>query len=79
MGYLRCLPPITILTSLLVGPMARAEPPQLLPTRDVDIAYDVTLPSQPRVNFSGCRQTTRRRWHPKGAPSLDRRSANIPF
>jgi hypothetical protein len=49
MGCLRCLPPITILTSLLVGPMARAEPPQLLPTRDVDIAYDVTLPSQPRV------------------------------
>ncbi len=29
--------------------MARAEPPQLLPTRDVDITYDVTLPSQPRV------------------------------
>ncbi|MGC2833422.1 MAG: hypothetical protein WA238_04315, partial [Methylocella sp.] len=49
MGYLRCLPPCAILASLLVGPMARADPPQLLPTRDVDIAYDVTLPSQPRV------------------------------
>ena len=49
MGYLRCLPPTAILASLLVGPMARADPPQLLPTRDVDITYDVTLPSQPRV------------------------------
>ena len=35
--------------SLLVGPVARAETPQLLPTRDVDVTYDVTLPSQPRV------------------------------
>jgi len=49
MGYLRCLPPAAVLASLLVGPVARAEPPQLLPTRDVDITYDVTLPSQPRV------------------------------
>jgi hypothetical protein len=49
MGCLRCLRPTAVLASLLVGPVARAEPPQLLPTRDVDITYDVTLPSQPRV------------------------------
>ena len=49
MGYLRYLPPTAVLASLLVGPMARAEPPQLLPTRDVDITYDVNLPSQSRV------------------------------
>jgi hypothetical protein len=49
MRYLRCLPPIAVLASLVVGPVAGAEPPQLLPTRDVDITYDVTLPSQPRV------------------------------
>ena len=49
MGYLRCLPPAAVLASLLVGPVARAETPQLLTTRDVDVTYDVTLPSQPRV------------------------------
>ena len=49
MGYLRCLPPTAILASLLVGPVARAAPSHLLPTRDVDIVYDVTLHSQPRV------------------------------
>jgi hypothetical protein len=49
MGYLRRLPPTVVLASMLIGPVARAESPQLLPTRDVDITYDVTLPSQPRV------------------------------
>ena len=49
MRYSRCLPRTAVLASLVVGPVARAEPPQLLPTRDVDITYDVTLPSQPRV------------------------------
>ena len=49
MGYLRCLTPTTVLASLLIGPLAKAESPQLLPTRDMDITYDVTLPSQPRV------------------------------
>jgi hypothetical protein len=49
MGYFRCVPSTAVLALLLVGPMARAEPPQLLPTRDVDITYDVTLPSQPRI------------------------------
>jgi len=49
MSNLHCLPLTTVLASLLLGSVARAEPPQLLPTRDVDITYDVTLPSQPRV------------------------------
>ena len=46
---IRCLLATAVLASLLVGSVARAESPQLLPTRDVDITYDVTLPSQPRV------------------------------
>jgi hypothetical protein len=46
---IRCLLATAVLASLLVGPVARAESPQLLPTRDVDITYNVTLPSQPRV------------------------------
>ena len=49
MSNLRCLPLTTVLASLLLGSVARAEPLQLLPTRDVDITYDVTLLSQPRV------------------------------
>ena len=49
MTYLRSLPPTAVLALLLVGPAARAEPPQLLPTRDVDVTYDVALRSQPRV------------------------------
>jgi hypothetical protein len=49
MGYLRCLPLTAVLASLLIGPVAKAESPQLLPTRDVDITYDVILASQPRV------------------------------
>ena len=49
MGYLRRLAPIAVLASLPVGWVARAEPPNLLPTRDVEITYDVTLPSQPSV------------------------------
>jgi hypothetical protein len=49
MGYLRCLPPTAILASLLVGPVARAEPSQLFPASDVDVIYDVALQSQPHV------------------------------
>ena len=39
----------TVLASLLVGKAGAEQPPHLLPTRDVDITYDLTLPSQPRV------------------------------
>jgi hypothetical protein len=46
---LRRLPPTAVLALLLVGPVAGAEKPQLLPTQDVDVTYDVTLPSQPRI------------------------------
>lgn len=47
---LRRLPPTAVLAFLLVGSAAEAEKtPQLLPTSDVDITYDVTLSSQPRV------------------------------
>ena len=49
MSNLRCLPLTTVLASLLVGKAGAEQPPHLLPTRDVDITYDVTLPSQPRV------------------------------
>jgi hypothetical protein len=49
MGHLRRLPPTAVLALLLVGPVAGAEKPQLLPTHDVDVSYDVALPSQPRI------------------------------
>ena len=42
-------PPTAVLALLLVGPVAGAEKPQLLPTHDVDVSYDVALPSQPRI------------------------------
>jgi hypothetical protein len=45
MGYHRHLPPTTVLVTLLIGPVASAEAPQLLPTHDVAITYEVTLPS----------------------------------
>ena len=47
MSNLRTLPPLALLAILLAGPTPRAEEhPQLLPTRDVDITYDVTRPLQ---------------------------------
>jgi hypothetical protein len=43
----RTLPTLAVLALLLVGPASQAEEqPQLLPTRDVDITYDVTQPLQ---------------------------------
>jgi len=55
------LPLVAILALLLAAPPARsAEPlPQLLPTRDVDITYDVTRPDQPPIR-------ERRRWLAEG-------------
>ena len=41
--------PTAALASLLVGKAEAQQPPQLLPTSDVDIIYEVTLPSQPRI------------------------------
>jgi|SRR5271169_1333305 len=47
MSDLRPLTLLAVLAILLVGPAPRAEEqPQLLPTRDVDITYDVTRPPQ---------------------------------
>jgi hypothetical protein len=47
MSPLRSLPPWTFLVLLLAGSTVRAEGPQLFPTRDVDITYDVTRPQEP--------------------------------
>ena len=41
--------PTAVLASLLVGKAEAQQPSQLLPTSDVDIIYEVTLPSQPRI------------------------------
>ena len=41
--------PTAVLASLLVGKAEAQQPPQLLPTSAVDIIYEVTLPSQPRI------------------------------
>ena len=49
MSHIRRVLPTAVLVSLLIGKAGAQQPPQLLPTRDVDIIYDVTLPSQPRV------------------------------
>ena len=47
MSVLRTLPPTAALALVLVAPSAGAEEKlQLLPTRDVDITYDVTRPPQ---------------------------------
>jgi hypothetical protein len=51
MSHLRNLPPsAAVLALLLAGCPAQAEEePPLLPTRDVDITYDVTRPQQPKI------------------------------
>ncbi len=50
MSHLRSLPATAALALLLVGSSPRAaEQPQLVPTRDVDITYDVTRPQQPKI------------------------------
>jgi hypothetical protein len=56
MSNLRSLPPIAALALLLAGYPSRAEEhPQLLPTRDVDVSYQITRPDQPTM-------IERRRW-----------------
>ncbi len=50
MSTLRSLPPTVALALLLAGSQPRAdERPQLFPTRDVDITYDVTRPHEPKI------------------------------
>ena len=50
MAGLCCFGSIAILIVLLTGPACRAEEqPTLVPTRDVDVRYDVTRPQQPKV------------------------------
>jgi len=57
MSYLRGLPPTAALAALLLASPLRAEeqPPQELPTRDVDINYQITQPQKPTI-------IQRRRW-----------------
>ena len=57
MNILRSLPPTAVLAVLLVGaPLsAQEQPPHELPTRDVDISYQITRPHQPTI-------IQRRRW-----------------
>jgi hypothetical protein len=47
--HIRRALPTAVLALLLVGKVGAEQPPRLLPTSDVDIIYEVTLPSQPRV------------------------------
>ena len=49
MTHIRRVLATTVLALLLVGKAAAEQPPHLLPTRDVDIIYEVTLSSQPRI------------------------------
>ena len=53
MPRIRRVLPTAVLASLLVGKAWAEQPPQLLPTRDVDIIYDVTLHPN-RVFANGC-------------------------
>jgi len=49
-GVLRSLPPMVALALALVAPAQGVEEkPQLLPTRDVDIIYDVTRPPRLKI------------------------------
>jgi hypothetical protein len=50
MSRWRSLAAVSILALLVAGSLVGAEePPQLLPTRDVDITYDVTRPQEPKI------------------------------
>jgi hypothetical protein len=46
---LRCFGSMAVLTVLLGSASGAEEQPKLLPTRDVDVHYDVTRPQQPKV------------------------------
>jgi hypothetical protein len=49
MRCFRDLPPLVAAIMILAKPAVADERPTLLPTRDVDITYDVTRPQQPRT------------------------------
>jgi len=49
MTHIRRVLATTVLALVLVGKAAAEQPPHLLPTRDVEIIYEVTLSSQPRI------------------------------
>ncbi len=50
MTSLRNLPLPVVIAMILLGSVPRAEErPQLFPTQDVDITYDVTRPQQPKI------------------------------
>jgi hypothetical protein len=49
------LPPIALLLLLRGSPILADEPPPLIPTRDVDVTYQVSRPDQPKI-------IERRRW-----------------
>ena len=53
MALIRRVLPTAVLASLLVVKAGAEKPPQLMPTRDVDIIYEVTLPSQTRIRGTG--------------------------
>ena len=57
MSYLRYLPLVAALSLVTGGTMLRAQEsqPVVLPTRDVDISYEITRPNQPTI-------VERRRW-----------------
>lgn len=55
MDDLRSLSPTAVLVLLLASPVLAEPQPQLLPTRDVDITYQVSRPNQPKL-------IERRRW-----------------
>jgi hypothetical protein len=50
MGLARSALATTLVMVLSGGAAVAAEPPQLLPTRDVDIVYRITRPQQPKIN-----------------------------
>ena len=57
MSHVRYLPLVAALLLVTAGTMLRAQEtqPEVLPTRDVDISYQITRPNQPTI-------VERRRW-----------------
>src|SRR4029077_16707074 len=81
MVHIRRALPAAVLASLLVGKAGAEQPTQLLPTSDVDIIYEVTLPSQPRirerVRYLAAEQLERVDGPHKSTTIFDRRTHEI--